>query len=154
MKPMMLGACLAAIAGQADALSCNFGNTASAWVEAEQIGDPFITVRGTFWMRDAWRSFEEEDYVLPARFEGVIINADGTTTPLKTPVQVIGACINGDCGYVGPRVELVTFLHGSADARIAYSMPCSSYPVDTSQDTMADLLACMNGDVCTPEFAF
>lgn len=151
MKSIIGAVLIAATTTQASALSCNFGNTGAAWNEATQTSTEFVTVRGKFWLPDAWRTYEEEDYVLPARFEGVILHADGTTERYRTHVQVHGACINGDCGYLSNGQDVLTFIYNTQDAPHTYSMPCSNFPLAPTEQITTDILSCMNDGPCDVE---
>lgn len=153
MKSVILAGLIAATAGQASALSCNYGNTATAWDEARRVDMSFVAVQGRFWLADAWRSFEEEDYELQARFSGVIVHPDGTTTPYNRRVQVFGSCINGDCGYLQSGQEVLTFIFESNDGLVTYSMPCSSFPLGIAPEVKAEVLSCMNDGPCEAEWA-
>lgn len=153
MKRIIATLLISLSATQASALSCGFGNTASAYQEATGYDLPFITVQGQFEMEIAGLIYSEEDYTLPARFEGVVIGADGRATPLQSDVKVIGTCINGDCGYVGAGdFDVITFLHQFGDDLIAYSMPCSGFPTGADTTTRDEILTCMNDGPCVAEF--
>ena len=150
-RTLALTAC-ALTSTEAAALSCSFGNTASAWHEARQFGPQFLFVRGRFDVPVAGLVFEEEAYRLTGRFSGVVIDRDGTTRPLETPIMVVGECANGDCGYLAPDSEVLTFLHRKAGRFVTYSMPCGNFPLSPEPQVAADILSCMNAGPCEPEY--
>ena len=154
MKTLAAALALTILAGPVSALSCGFGNTAAAWHEADRNEMPFIVVVGTFEMAEAWRLFEEEDYVLAGSFSGYELLSDTQTTPLATDVQIVGSCINGDCGYLRPGEEVITFLFNAPgqNTPITYSAPCSGAPMAPSEDIKAEIFACMTGDPCIEEY--
>ncbi|MEL6957530.1 MAG: hypothetical protein AAGL89_01095 [Pseudomonadota bacterium] len=154
MKSTALATLIALTASSASALSCNFGNVQSAWHEVEAHGLPTQLVQGTFDMREAWRLFEEEDYALRGQFRGVAIASDGSTQPLQLDVLIQGACINGDCGYLRPGEEVLTFLVNDPAVTfpVSHSWPCSSYPMAPTQENRDAMLTCMTAGPCEAEF--
>jgi len=149
-----LALAFAASASPALALSCMDGNTAAGWKDAIGTNLPFRVVQGTFEMDVPGLQFEEEEFTLPAQFTGQVIASDGTTTPLSTSVKVIGACANGDCGYVYPDTEILTFLFDAPDEAepITYSWPCAAYPMAATAETVTEVLRCLNGGRCVEAY--
>lgn len=157
---------LAMVAGQAQALSCQFGNMAEAYNQAQgqaqSTSSRVIAAIGTL----DWRSadvetfngglamdYEGQEYDLALQFNGEIIGPDGLRTAIDAPVRLQTHCINGDCGYAGA-TEMLTFLHEINDDLVMYAYPCQSYPRAAVPEAVALIQDCVDGGLCEGDLEY
>lgn len=161
MRSMFLAAGLVALAGQANALSCKFGNGAAGYADAVQNGSNFRAVIGTLdWalpaqdtpMGGLMMDFEGQEHNVIARFTGEVMGTAGARTPIDRNIRVRSACINGDCGYAASGFEMVSFLHDTTDGAVMYSYPCQGYPMGVGSETITDVQQCIDAGPCDADY--
>lgn len=151
LSKIALAGLFAVAASQATALSCAFGPAGVAFAQAQADGPDSVAVRGVFDFEPHEMTAEGEEYRIRGRFTGHEILPEGGSKALETDVLVVGYCINGDCGYLNPGSEQITFLHREGARFVARSTPCASYPLAASDENAEIIRSCMSGGVCDTE---
>ena len=145
-------------AGQAHALSCNFGDAAAAYQEAAQNGLDFRAAIGTLTWSDLTpintqqggfvMEYEGQEFDAIARFQGTVMGANGERTPIDQNLRVLAWCANGDCGYASSEWEMLTFLHDTPDGLVMVATPCQSYPRRPDAEAVDAVQQCLDGGPC------
>lgn len=140
------------IAGTAPAaaLDCIIGDAGDAFAQAASHanGSPYRAVLGQVAMTPIVMQREGQTERAPADFAGEVIEPDGTRTAIYEEITVSAFCLNGDCGYVFPAVEMLSFIHDEQGGPVMYSMPCQAYPIAANAQTIAEFASCATGGPC------
>lgn len=156
----MIAAALICVAGQAQALSCPFGDGAAAYLQAKDHGDSFRAAIGTLTWADPGQSggfqmdFEGQEYDVLARFRGEVLAANGARTPVDQKLRVRASCVNGDCGYAYGENEMLTFLHDTPEGVVMNAPPCQSYPRTPNPQLVTQVQSCVDGGACVAGYGF
>jgi hypothetical protein len=148
----MLAAMIAAIAGQAQALSCAPPDIARTFNWASAADESYIVLNGSFSFqplpRNRTRQLNPETTTHDAVFEGSYLGADGFISAPALDVTLTFVCLGPWCGSIEDGDDILVFAQQTANGYIIEVDPCFGSVFAPSDDNIDRVEACMRGENC------
>ena len=158
MKPFLLAAALAAIAGQGHALSCMRPDPIETFQRLAAAPESYFVLYGQL-------TFDEADLPagvsmdqtrnpdpIAARFNGKGLTPDGFTHDYVSDVILQIGCAGPWCGSARSGVDAVYFVAVTDPPVTVQAGPCGGMIFEEPTDAVLDMLtSCMQGGPCSPQ---
>ncbi len=145
----------AALAGQAQALSCLRPSVQASFAEADSSEAQYVLAVGRVQLLPGETipdvgddPNDREGYSVRARFDGQLAAADGFTEDASFPLTVEVGCAGPWCGGV-PLERVLVFIERRDDANVLVEGPCPMFVLDATPEVLEGALSCLRGEDCT-----
>ena len=156
MKAPMLAVALAAIAGQATALSCMRPDPIRTFQELAAAEERYFVLSGTLTfdqslLPEPVSQLPEDDLTVPAQFTGKGLTQDGFVNDYVSPINLQITCAGPWCGTVESGTEAVFFVQATQPLATVIADPCGGMIFPRISDAEKEMLtSCLAGNRCEP----
>lgn len=158
MKPIILAAVCATLAGQVQALSCLRPDPIRTFQEVAAAQEPYYLLYGTLTFDEsALPPTMRQDTggavdPIPATFNGHALTSNGFTTDFDALAQVQVGCVANWCGTAQSGGDALYFVRADQDPLTIEARPCGGMIFDAPSQAVLDrLTACMQGGDCSAQ---
>ena len=158
MKPLLLAASLAMIAGQSHALSCMRPDPIETFQRLAEAPESYFVLYGRLSFDEtalpdgvSMDQFREPDPIV-ARFAGKGLSRDGFTINYASDAILQVTCAGPWCGSARSGVDAVYFVPASDPPVTMQAGPCGGMIFEEPSAAVLEMLTtCMQGGACSPQ---
>ena len=148
---------LTVLAGQVQALSCVPPDVRWSFNHADESEDRYFVLRGRFEFPDytfpeSTDPNQDRSLRVQTQFTGHVFTRRGFTNPKTQDVTLEISCLGPWCGGAVPNQEYVAFAKETDAGLVVEVSACSWALLNPSPGQEAQLIDCVNGRSCKPDF--
>ncbi|WP_341368454.1 hypothetical protein [Yoonia sp. BS5-3] len=149
MKPFLIAALLAMIAGQAHALSCRRPDPIDTFKQVAAAPESYFVLYGELTFDGP---VPASPATIPAQFRGKGLTREGFTSDYVSPVNLQIECVASWCGSARSGGDALYFVQATEPPVTMVAGACGGmiFP-DPSQAVLDMLTSCMQGGACSAQ---